>query len=198
MQNLNDLAKKIHENAKAKGFWDEPRNTGEMFMLIVSELAEALEADRNGKRADMIEFNESIDKYLGKGFNVHYGGIFEREFKLHIKDTVEDELADTTIRILEFCFFRGYDFDAILNMESVMNCCSAKPTENFGHNIMCITATVSEAFLEENNKPCGPLLGCAIKAIQSLSKHMGFDLMRHVELKMQYNSTREHKHGKKY
>lgn len=46
---LNQLAKKIHENSKNHGFYDEPKNTGEMIALMHSELSEALEADREGK-----------------------------------------------------------------------------------------------------------------------------------------------------
>lgn len=45
---LNDLAQQVHTWAKAKGFWDEERNFGEMIALMHSELSEALEAHRNG------------------------------------------------------------------------------------------------------------------------------------------------------
>lgn len=34
-------------NSKARGFWDEPRNHGEMYMLMVRELSEAFEELRN-------------------------------------------------------------------------------------------------------------------------------------------------------
>ena len=43
VMNLNEYAEKIHANAADKGFWDSDRNMGEMLMLAVSELAEALE-----------------------------------------------------------------------------------------------------------------------------------------------------------
>lgn len=46
---LNDLAKEVYENAKNHGFWDKERNFGEMMMLAVSELSEALEEDRAGR-----------------------------------------------------------------------------------------------------------------------------------------------------
>lgn len=45
---INEIANKIHQNAKDKGFWDKPRNFGEMIALMHSELSEALEAHRNG------------------------------------------------------------------------------------------------------------------------------------------------------
>lgn len=45
---LNEIAKEIHENAKAHGWWDEERSLGEIIALCHSELSEALEAYRNG------------------------------------------------------------------------------------------------------------------------------------------------------
>ena len=43
---LDELIKLCHDTAVEKGFWDEPRNLGEALMLIVTELAEAMEAHR--------------------------------------------------------------------------------------------------------------------------------------------------------
>lgn len=47
--NIDDLAIVIHMIARDHGFWDKPRNLGEMLMLATSELTEALEEDRGGK-----------------------------------------------------------------------------------------------------------------------------------------------------
>ena len=43
---LGELSKFCHSIAKEKGFWDKERNMGEALMLIVTELAEAMEAYR--------------------------------------------------------------------------------------------------------------------------------------------------------
>jgi NTP pyrophosphatase (non-canonical NTP hydrolase) len=51
------LSKLCHRIAKEKGFWDGKRNTGEMLMLIVTELSEAMEAYRSKNREG---FNEEI------------------------------------------------------------------------------------------------------------------------------------------
>lgn len=45
---VDDMAVQIHKTARDHGFWDKDRNFGEMLMLVASELAEALEEDRNG------------------------------------------------------------------------------------------------------------------------------------------------------
>lgn len=54
---LNNMSQICHKAAKDKGFWDRDRNIGELLMLVVSELSEALEADRKGDREN---FNEEI------------------------------------------------------------------------------------------------------------------------------------------
>ena len=43
---LKELTEICHQTAVEKGFWDKERNMGEALMLIVTELAEAMEAHR--------------------------------------------------------------------------------------------------------------------------------------------------------
>jgi hypothetical protein len=45
---IHGLAARIHQTAVEHGFWNSPRNFGEMIALMTSELSEALEEDRSG------------------------------------------------------------------------------------------------------------------------------------------------------
>jgi len=56
-QSLNELANLCHSIAREKGFWDEERNIGEALMLVVTELAEAMEAHR---KQDDANFKEEL------------------------------------------------------------------------------------------------------------------------------------------
>jgi NTP pyrophosphatase (non-canonical NTP hydrolase) len=76
-------------------------------MLCVSELSEALEADRKGRVANLDKFDQGIA----------HGDIFET----YIKDTFEDELADTVIRILDLCGARGIDLERHINLKLKYN-----------------------------------------------------------------------------
>ena len=102
---INELAKQINENAKAKGFYDKERNIGEMLCLIHSEVSEALEADRKenyyNDNGDVELLNEVPD-------NVY----FESEYKNFIKGTFEEEMADIVIRVLDLCAFKNIDLEA--------------------------------------------------------------------------------------
>ncbi|MEW6009294.1 MAG: nucleotide pyrophosphohydrolase [Candidatus Omnitrophota bacterium] len=57
MSDIKILTKLCHRIAREKGFWDNERNRGEMLMLIVTELAEAMEAYR---LSDKENFKEEI------------------------------------------------------------------------------------------------------------------------------------------
>lgn len=100
---INEISKQIHENAKEKGFWDKERNLGEMLMLIVSEVSEAMEADRkdNYFQGDI----NSVNKSEG---HAHFQVVFTN----YIKGTFENELADICIRVFDLAYSRGIDLEA--------------------------------------------------------------------------------------
>jgi NTP pyrophosphatase (non-canonical NTP hydrolase) len=54
---LNEWSKRCHSIAKEKGFWEKERNVGEALMLIVTELAEAMEGYR---KKDDANFKEEL------------------------------------------------------------------------------------------------------------------------------------------
>jgi NTP pyrophosphatase (non-canonical NTP hydrolase) len=54
---LGEITRLCHETAVEKGFWDQKRNMGEALMLIVTELAEAMESYR---RQEEDNFREEL------------------------------------------------------------------------------------------------------------------------------------------
>jgi NTP pyrophosphatase (non-canonical NTP hydrolase) len=107
---LNILAERIHNGNKNRGFWDTERNVGEMLMLVVTELSEALEAHRSGKffnKANKINYLESEDMV--------------QAFKDNVKDTFEDEIADAMIRLLDMCGGLGIDIDFHVSSKVLYN-----------------------------------------------------------------------------
>lgn len=109
---LNKLSKEIFEQNKEKGFHDKPLEFGTYLMLITSELSEALEADRKGKRSNYIEFMNLL-KTTKK--------TFKECFEETMKDTVEDEIADSIIRLLDLCRNMGIDIDTHIHYKLQYN-----------------------------------------------------------------------------
>jgi len=118
--NLNELAQQFHEKAKTKGFWDEKKETGTLLMLIVSELSEALEADRKNKHAKLSDFNlcqkiNQANHTIGKDeFDI-------MSFESMIKNTFEDEIADVFIRLFDFVGSRNIDIDKHIELKMRFN-----------------------------------------------------------------------------
>lgn len=105
---LNLLAKTIHENAVDKGFYDKKKEVGTLLMLIVSELGEAMEADRKGRHATGLQVNT----YLCLARTEHDKDKLDNSFKSSVKDTFEDEIADALIRILDMCAYMNIDIES--------------------------------------------------------------------------------------
>lgn len=103
---IKKIMQEIHKNAVEKGFWEDKatKNVGEVLMLVVSELAEALEADRKGKRvktSDVAWMEASQDE----------SHLYEEHFQDTIKDTFEDEIADAVIRLFDLSEGFGIDLE---------------------------------------------------------------------------------------
>jgi len=106
---LNESAKTILKNNMEKGF-DDAYNLGELLMLITSELSEALESHRKGKFSNWMSYQKDL--------SVH--GEIE-SFKLHIKDTFEDEIADAIIRLLDLVGRLNIDIEKHINAKVSFN-----------------------------------------------------------------------------
>lgn len=127
---LNEFSKQVYEGNKLRGFDVSKENIGQTLMLVVSELAEALEADRKNRYANLEVFEACMT-----ADNINEGDMdlyIKQSFQETIKDTFEDEIADSLIRIFDLC------------------------------------------------------------------GGLEIDIERHIEYKLEYNSKREFKHGKKY
>lgn len=113
---LNEWSQKAYQASKDKGFHqskeDNPAKIGQRLMLIVSELAEALEADRKEKYTNKLdhEFISNCDNEKFKSF-----------FEDNIKNTFEDEIADTIIRIFDLCGTMNIDLDSHVKLKMKYN-----------------------------------------------------------------------------
>lgn len=98
---LGPAAFVCHKQAKQMGWWDEQRNVGELLMLVVTELSEALEARRKGTKLGAQFSTEGLSQLIS-GLRVRDPEAVSY-FATKVKDTFEDEIADAFIRLLGLC-----------------------------------------------------------------------------------------------
>ena len=109
---LKELQEKIHGNAVNKGFWDKEKNFAEELMLVVTELSESVEAHRNDKKAKVGKHKMQLSMNSEK---------FTESFEKNIKDSVEDELADSIIRVIDLCAGLNIDIEYFIKEKMKYN-----------------------------------------------------------------------------
>lgn len=117
--NINEQCKQQHGRMLDKGF--NGKDFARDLMLIVSELSEALEADRRGKDARKLPDCTAKSLLNRLGDSDLDEGIWKRFFESYIKDTIQDEIADAILRIMDLCGRYDIDIDTHVAIKSYYN-----------------------------------------------------------------------------
>lgn len=149
--------------------------------LVISELMEAVEADRKDSHAKIEMYKDSINKdkcsesirVFGEEF---YDGILRGAFQSFIKDTVEDELADAFIRLLHLAGLRNI----FLDEDEITPIYMTNTHYSFTEWVYDVTRDLMNSDIEEAViNGLGHILGYC--------EHNFIDLEWHVIKKMEYN-----------
>ena len=183
-EQLQSWARRIHANATAHGWHEEEKPGYHWLGMVMTEVAEAIEADRKGRRFS----EEAKEKYLAvttdsEGYHVTVA-IMKMAYEDFIKGTVEEEFADICIRILDAAYEIHGDN---------MNWYGGEY-----HNPSSRPFTVKAFVLIKEILNVGMMnLTEAIMYMYSWAEQLGIDLSWHIEQKMTYNELRSYKHGGK-
>jgi len=169
---LNELSKRVHA-ANAKWWIDihtrKPlvRNKGELLMLVVSELSEALEGYRKSLMDDKLPQWAMLDV----------------------------ELADTYIRLLDIAGGLGIDIDQNLKLMENEPHWFIGFTPNLAECLMRVTYMLSMTYAwRDDDIMFGRGVAWSLNAVRILARELEIDLMGAFEEKMAYNATR-HDHS---
>lgn len=179
-EKLTELRDRAYRTACDKGFHDEQKPDAMYKMLIITEIAEAVQADRKGLRVQ----KNIKDRY--KVFVIDSEEPYQSFYKCEIAGKLEDELADIIIRMLDYCGMRNIKF--------------RKDNDGFPFDRLTAFRTFPEAMYDLcemiiSGDLCGEFsLRCVICYCESL----GIDILWFVEMKMRYNEARERMHGRRY
>lgn len=191
--NLNELRDQAYKNAVNHGWHEDDLPDAHWYMLIISELCEAIQADRENKCAGKADYISLIDKYsgdkrLGKS-NIRQ---YQKDlFEDLIKDSIEDELADVVIRCLDFSGLRHIDLSSVFEPTPAM-------LERTREMLFTVWALEVTHILETHFLTCDCAMGQFLPNIFAMAKVRNIDLEWHIVQKMKYNENRPYKHNKMY
>lgn len=164
MIDYQKLKAEIHDWSIAKGWFDptaEPRPIESLLMLVVTEVAESVEAYRAGNPA------------------------CTRPGMEHLTHMAE-ELADVVIRLVQMADEHGIEIETDRRRRDVSN------TDDVLVMHWDIVVLLNSMGLFSDNVSLRVLLD----VIEDVAAAMDIDLAEAVRLKMDFNWTRPHKHGK--
>ncbi len=185
--NLNKLRDEAYRIACEHGFHEEEHRDEHWLMLVITEISEAVDADRKGRRANHEDFAKSMVDEAGFPPEAKKT-LFQMSFSKYIKGSVEEELADVVIRLLDFAGLKRVDLSQIgkrdVRWETFAEQCFEVS------EMICLSPYEGVPFTES--------IKHAIALLFSMAENMDVDLLSYVRMKMKYNSMREYKHGKNY
>ena len=161
MKISNELRDRAHAIAKAHGFHNEKQEPEHFLMLVITEIAEMVEADRK-------DFHASGEV---------------------VKDTVEDEIADIVIRLMDFCGEYNIDVDEFTIPEHVNPV--RLPITQYAYRL-------TQTLVTNNIAPIATRINDVLYIINNMCRAYDIDVDKFVERKMKYNEKREMLNGKRY
>lgn len=190
----NEYIKRAHAMACAHGFHDKELSVEHCLMLVITEISEMVEADRKGKYAQVAMYESEKNTLQPENLKEAHKKFC---FETFIKDSFEDEMADTCIRLYDTAGTFGVTFDK----EDLDIDMHEEYEKYYTHLSLTEKAFALCGVLlkviggEENVKD---VIGSSLYLLELMADEMHIDLFWFIERKMEYNETRKKLHGKKY
>lgn len=193
--NLNELRDRAYKCACEHGFHDKEYPYYHWLMLTISELGEAVEADRCDRHADKEAFERMMRGPILKD-DTDEDIVFYTNFKRYIKDTVEDELADVVIRLLDFAGLNGID---LTKLQAEVDNGEVEKIDIKGSDLIMSCYVISSILSEiSEDLNLAYVVYDTINSVILYAHRNNIDLEWHIEQKMRYNELRPMLNGKKY
>ena len=181
MEINNELRDRAYQCACEHGFHNKEYSDEYWLMLIITEISEAVDADRKGKHANKEYIEEELTNLESKGY-------FIRGFDYLIKGSVEEELSDIVIRCLDYAGLNKISID-----DRIILSYTVTKKKSFIENMYAIVKDIVNYKYSKEE-----LINYAFRQVLRVAEFHNIDLLYHIEQKMKYNELRPMLNGKKY
>ena len=197
---LASLAEDAFKIADKHGFYNENTEVETELMLIITEMSEAVQADRHNRHGSIEDYESEIQMCRD----------FPTAYKNALEGTVESEFADIAIRILSLLGWMNSKNPIKLKSDSIL-------ADEYGigkiqykvQNIINKGSIAKDLFRLNgrfswfvDNESCSWFVSDTLQDILmrvfAIAHNHNIDLMEHIKLKMKYNESRPYLHGCKY
>lgn len=190
---LETLAEYAFKIADKHGFYPENTEIETALMLIITEMAEAVQADRHNR-------NGSIEDYESE---IQMGRDIPTAYKNSLEGTVESEFADIAIRILSLLGWMNSKKSISFESDYIL-------TEEYQVGRLIYNISIVKSFYRLNKQfgyfvdnenhdwYTAKKLQHILMRVLAIAHNHNIDLMEHIKLKMKYNESRPYLHGCKY
>lgn len=194
---LASLAEEAFKNADKHGFYTESTEIETELMLIITEMAEAVQADRHNRHGSIEDYESEIQ--MGRDIPTAY--------KNALEGTVESEFADISIRILSFLGWMNSKEPIIFKSDSIL--ADKYEVAKFQCRVINIinNGSIAKDLYRLNghfswfvgNESCywfvSDTLQNILMSVFAIANIHNIDLMEYIKLKMKYNESRPYLHG---
>ena len=197
---LASLTEDAFEIADKHGFYNENTEIETELMLIITEMSEAVQADRHNHHGSIEDYESEIQM----------GRYIPTAYKNTLEGTVESEFADIAIRILSLLGWINSKTPIKLKSDSILadeyeigkiqyKIQNIINKDSIAKDLYRLIAHFSWLI---DNESCSWFVSDTLQGILmrvfAIAHNHNIDLMEHIKLKMKYNESRPYLHGCKY
>ena len=183
--NLKDLAPRIHEMNRSKGFWDNERTLPEVGLLICSEISEAVEALRKGDQPSSKD--ESV-----KEFDFELADVLIRCMDAVIGFELDADLCDFETKSVSIDDDYELDFNGVMQVLWDISCDIADLISRM-HRLLQVDAEIEACSVLVKRE-----FGSICQGLFELALYRGVNLLTVIQRKLEINEIRPRLHGKQF
>ena len=196
----NILRDNVYENAVAHGWHKERHSNEHWLMMIITEMVEAIQADRHliyaEKDAFVKDTTRAATAMMSQDLFAEY---CQDSFEAHIKDSFEDELADIVIRCYDYLGMKGIDVNMWFEKHNVYKDLSDVVKVYVRLSVPEFMFLLTRHFSEcdDRSHVCNQVC-IVLWLVYQFADERDIDLIWYITHKMLYNEKRPYKHKCKY